>query len=349
MFQGDAGGRVGAELLVILGVVIQYAATRLALAAWTRYDGIWPRRRAVVQWLPILATTLVAVVSGQTGAAIGLIFGSSVACLSLVMGLSSCFGLMRELPPNSRVWPLVLPAALLVLMIGFQGSFTWVHGLMLMLMGATFLGVWLEHPGATAGATLPFANPTDPQPVAPVPATLGAIVLAALGAWVAVRGAVATGAHSRALPPELLASTVLSPLLLLPALGSATTVAQRGQMGHVVTALCGTVLLNLCLLLPLVIFVDTIHHLAAHAPAAAAAASDPSAAATAVVGAATPGTPFPLVTWRVDAVLLVVLGFALVPVSIGRWLPERFESILLIGTYVAYLFVKAIVARALSV
>src|SRR5258706_11476378 len=100
MFQGDAGGRVGAELLVIVGVVIQSAATGLALAAWTRYDGVWPRRRAIVQWLPILASTLAAVAMGQSGVAIGLIFGSSVACLSLVMGLSSCFGLMRELPPN---------------------------------------------------------------------------------------------------------------------------------------------------------------------------------------------------------------------------------------------------------
>ena len=325
-------------MLVILGVIIQYAATRLALAAWTRYDGYWPRRRALVQWLPICASTLAATVMGQTGVAIGLVFGSSVACLSLVMGLSSCFGGVRELPVNSRLWCLVMPAALLVLMMGFHGSFVLLHGAMLLIMGATFLAVWVEKP-ATLGP--PLALPADPQPapVQPIPATVSAILLAALGAWVAIRGAVLTGEHSRMLPADLLAATVLSPLLLLPALGSATTVAQRGQMGHVVTALCGTVLLNLCLLLPLVIFADWIHGVWTHPEVAETAA---------VIGSSVRATPFPVVTWRVDTVVLVVLGFALIPVAVGRWLPDRFESVLLIAAYIAYLFVKAIVARAIS-
>jgi Ca2+/Na+ antiporter len=338
MFPSDSGGRIGAELLVIVGVIIQYAATRLALAAWTRYDGFWPRRRALVQWLPICASTLAATLMGQAGVAIGLVFGSSVACLSLVMGLSSCFGGVRELPPNSRLWCLVMPAALLVLMMGFHGSFMLIHGAMLLIMGGAFLAVWVENPAPT-GPPMAIPSETPAAPVQPIPATVGAILLAALGAWVAVRGAISTGEHSRMLPADLLAATVLSPLLLLPALGSATTVAQRGQMGHVVTALCGTVLLNLCLLLPLVIFSDWIHGIWTHPQLADAAA---------VVGAAARTTPFPVVTWRVDTVVLVVLGFALIPVATGRWLPDRFESVLLIAAYIAYLFVKAIVARAIS-
>jgi Ca2+/Na+ antiporter len=340
MFQGESGVRAGAEMLVIAGVIIQYAATRLALAAWTRYDGYWPRRRAVVQWLPICASTLVATAMGQVGVAIGLVFGSAVACLSLVMGLSSCFGGLRELPPNSRLWSLVLPAALLVLLMGFHGSFTFAHGLMLLLMGATFLAVWLERPGIVVGP--PLASPTEAPapPTAPVGATVAAIMLAGLGAWLAIRGTVSTGEHSRMLPADLLAATVLSPLLLLPALGSATTVAQRGQMGQVITALCGTVLLNLCLLLPIVIFADGIHGLLTHPHVSEV---------TALVGAAAKTTPFPVVTWRVDTVVLVVLGFAMMPVAAGRWLPDRFESVLLIAAYIAYLFVKAIVARSVAV
>jgi hypothetical protein len=70
--------------------------------------------------------------------------------------------------------------------------------------------------------------------------------------------------------------------------------------------------------------------------------------AMAAVAIAPPPTPFPVVTWRVDTVILVVLGFALIPVAMGRWLPERVESGLLILAYLAYLFVKAIVARAMS-
>jgi hypothetical protein len=231
-----------------------------------------------------------------------------------------------------------MPAALLVLMMGFHGGFMLMHGAMLLIMGGTFLAVWVEKPVVVGP---PLANASDPPaaPIQPIPATLAAIVLAALGAWLAIRGAISTGEHSRMLPADLLAATVLSPLLLLPALGSATTVAQRGQMGHVVTALCGTVLLNLCLLLPLVIFSDWIHAVWTHPQVADAAA---------VVGAAARTTPFPVVTWRVDTVVLVVLGFALIPVAVGRWLPDRFESVLLIAAYIAYLFVKAIVARAIS-
>src|SRR5258706_13040973 len=101
MFQGDAGGRVGAELLVIVGVVIQYAATRLALAAWTRYDGYWPRRRAVVPWLPVCASTLAAIAMGQTAVAIGLVFCNLVACLCLVRGVGGCFVVVREFAPES--------------------------------------------------------------------------------------------------------------------------------------------------------------------------------------------------------------------------------------------------------
>jgi Ca2+/Na+ antiporter len=340
MFQGESGGRVGAELLVIVGVIIQYAATRLALASWTRYDGYWPRRRALVQWLPICASTLAATAMGQVGVAIGLVFGSSVACLSLVMGLSSCFGGLRELPANSRLWLLVLPAALLVLMMGFHGSFTMAHGMMLLVMGATFLAVWIERPGSIGGVPIATATEISSPPRPPVSATVAAIILAVLGAWVAIRGTVMTGEHSRMLPADLLAATVLSPLLLLPALGSATTVAQRGQMGHVVTALCGTVLLNLCVLLPVVIFTDGVHSLLTQPHVSEA---------TAIIGATVKTTPFPVVTWRVDTVVLVVLGFAMIPVSTGRWLPDRFESVLLIAAYIAYLFVKAIVARAVAV
>src|SRR5579859_700439 len=176
MFQSGSG-RVGAEFLVIMGVIIQYAATRLALAAWTRYDGFWPRRRALVQWLPICASTLAATIMGQTGVAIGLVFGSSVACLSLVLGLSSCFGGIRELPANSRLWCLVTPAALLVLMMGFHGSFVLLHGAMLLIMGGTFLAVWVEKPATAAGPPMALPTETPVSPIQPIPATVAAIVL----------------------------------------------------------------------------------------------------------------------------------------------------------------------------
>jgi len=111
-------------------------------------------------------------------------------------------------------------------------------------------------------------------------------------------------------------------------------------MGHVVTALCGTVLLSLCALLPGGIFADWIHETLPHPHVAGAAA---------VISATARSTPFPVVVWRLDTVVLVLLGFAMIPVAVGRWLPDRLESVLLITTYILYLFAKAIVARTLSV
>jgi Ca2+/Na+ antiporter len=322
-----------AEIVLIVGVAVLYVATRLALWSTAPNGDLPPRRRALAQWIPVLTTAAAAMALHQPAVAISLVFGTSIACLSLVLGLSNYVAPLHELPPNRRVWPLALPASLLVLLIGFRGSFTWVHGLMLIVMGATFLAVWMEHP-ATESATLPPAT-TAPPKWSPM---FAAIVLAILGGWAAVKGAVGTGEHSRMVSAPLMATTVLSPLMMLPALGSATIAAHRGQIGGVITSLCGTVQLNLCALLPAIILIDalggTVLHLS-HSTAVAAA------------GAPLPATPFPLVTWRVDAVVLVLLTFALVPVASGRWLPERLESMLLILVYALYLIAETALSARL--
>ena len=52
---------------------------------------------------------------------------------------------------------------------------------------------------------------------------------------------------------------------------------------------------------------------------------------------------YPLATWRVDAVVLVVLGFAMLPVSLGRWELGRWEGAGLILGYAMYLILEAAV------
>jgi len=119
---------------------------------------------------------------------------------------------------------------------------------------------------------------------------------------------------------------VLSPLLLLPILGTGTMLAQQDRTDRVVTSLCGIVLLNLCLLLPVVIlfeFAVGMKH----------------------------GNPqpmvFPLITWRLDTLLLLLFGFALVPLSLGRWIFGRAEASLLIAIYVSYILVEIAVSVGL--
>jgi Ca2+/Na+ antiporter len=46
---------------------------------------------------------------------------------------------------------------------------------------------------------------------------------------------------------------------------------------------------------------------------------------------------FPAIVWRVDCVMLMLLGLALLPMSLGRWLPGKTEGAVLIFLYAAYL------------
>lgn len=324
--------RIRAEGLLIAGVVAQYVATRVALGAIGRADGSAPGRWALGQWLPIASTALAAVAMGQTTMAVCLAFGSSVACLSLVLGMTTYVAPVQQLSPARRLWPLVLPAAILVLLAGFRGSLTWYHGAILLALGAAFLPLWLER-----SAEAPALNPA-PHRGRIASLVIVALALSGAGAWAAVTGALRTSEHARLLTADLLATTVLSPMLMLPALGAGTMLAQRGHTGQVITALCGTTLLNLCLLLPLIIFINYmiagLSHLNGYSVRAAFSEY------------ARP-TPYPLVTWRVDAVVLVLISLALLPLAAGRWLPERLEAMLLVIIYAGYIVAETALSAGL--
>jgi hypothetical protein len=96
-------------------------------------------------------------------------------------------------------------------------------------------------------------------------------------------------------------------------------------------------MLNLCLLLPMVVLIHGLNHAAFdrgiilwpwHVPAPVS----------------WPAMPYPMAAWRVDNVLLVVLGFSLLPIAMGRWLIGRLESFLLIIGYIIYLAAEALIA-----
>jgi hypothetical protein len=99
------------------------------------------------------------------------------------------------------------------------------------------------------------------------------------------------------------------------------------------------VLINLCGVLPLVILAH--HALSGLLPAAATAnvAVDSAGFAQRIQPA-----PYPVISWRVDTVILVVLGFGMVPWAIGRWTISRAESVALIFAYAIYLALVAILA-----
>ena len=187
MYEVQSGGRFKPEMLLIAGGVMQYVATRISVTVLGRADGSVPGGLAIGQWLPILATTIAALVVRQPMMAVSLIFGSSVASLSLVIGMTTYVNQLKPLSPERRIWPLVLPVALFLLVAGFKGHLAWYHAVMLLIMGGTYLAVWLETPGSES-VPAPQSSPTS---IARGP-LLPAILLAGFGAWAVVGGAVAS-------------------------------------------------------------------------------------------------------------------------------------------------------------
>ena len=274
--------------------------------------------------------------------AVSLVFGTSVAFLSLIFGLASYLTPMQSLPATKKVWPFVLPAALLAFMAGFSGHIAWWHAVMLLALGASILSVWLQSAEAPD-----YSSETQISDGPALLITVAMAPLLILGGYFAVRGTLVSSQNARwALSPGTLAATILGPLLALPTLGTATAVAQRGHPGRALSALVGTVLLNLCVVLPIavVLWYLNFHVSPSRSPHFEMHLENfleirPAAGHTHAV-------PYAMATWRIETIALVVLGFALVPVSMGRWVIGRLESSLLILAYIAYILVLVVYAVA---
>src|SRR6185503_3917420 len=121
--------------------------------------------------------------------------------------------------------------------------------------------------------------------------------------------------------------------------------AHHGRTDRATAAIIGIALLNLFLLLPLVVIAHYVSQAAQSMHAADAAATQPATThAVEVTMMTLAPLPFPLAVWRVDTVLLIVLGMMLVPVSLGRWPLRRIEGFVLTLLYGAYLIISTTIA-----
>ena len=378
--RADAGVWLG------VGAVALYAASRMAAEGFAGNDPGRAGWRAVGHWLPVVAVALCAVFRQRAELALGVIFATGIASLSLMMGLVVYFSTIDDHPVSRRAWPFVLPAALLVLVAGFSGHLSWLHASMMLILGAAVWSVWTDPAGRERGAgewaavfsSDPAIAATDPQqPTDNGGGRAGwkvaaAALLALVGGWAATRGAVQTSTLSQFLPLGILAAGVLSPILTMPMLASGSSLAVRGHASSMAATLVGVALLNLCALLPACVLLWHVTpgltryavqlgittEVAAATPAPDGATTAPTTTpiddaymlpdvslATAVREGIAP-MPYPLAVWRVDTVVLLVLGFVLIPVAIGRLTLGKGEAAGLIFGYAIYLaLVMALGAR----
>jgi Ca2+/Na+ antiporter len=351
-------------------------------------------------WLPIALVAALAALMNQPEIAVGAVFATSVAVLSLVLGLvmvNKVGGDAEPLPASARAWTFLLPASLLVFVAGFSGRLTPLHGLFLLVQGGVILAVWrgdthTSADTATSDELSPAPSPRwrlDPFRIAELAL---ALVLGLLGAWAAVNGALRMSYEQRVMTPGLVAASVVGPLLVLPMVGSGTLLARLGRAQTATSAVVAVVLLNLCALLPLVVLLSTARPLivaglgpmatvleppspppvrafddgletedsadAATMPADAPATAPMSTTTTTTTTTTQPtaaeivpppvwtdGIPYPMAAWRLDTVILMVLGLVVLPVAVRRWALSRRDGLLLVIAYALYLTLTAILGR----
>ena len=285
-------------LLLVVGAGVGfYAAARAVVDA---LGGAEPSAGvlAAAHGVPIALVAAVAALMGLPEVAVAVAFASSVAVLSLVLGLVALndVGPRDQPPPTSaRAWPFLVPAALLAFVAGFSGRLTPLHALLLAVQGVAIAAVWRGERSAVAPPHDVLIDPaTDPMTGAEPPplaerapvrrldgfrlAELGfAVVLGLLGAWAAVNGAVRMSHEQAIMTPTLVGASVVAPLLVLPMVGAGTLLARLGRARAATTAIVAIVLLNVCAVLPLVVALSVARPAFASALGPLAAVLDPPA------------------------------------------------------------------------
>jgi hypothetical protein len=136
-------------------------------------------------------------------------------------------------------------------------------------------------------------------------------------------------------------------------IGWGMTQTQQGRYDAVVTTIVGFVLINLCALLPIAaglwivrpVVVAEIRSFVPHrVTLASATTSTTDSDVVAVEPIADRALPFPMGVWRVDTVLLLAVGFLLLPIALGRWSPGAIEGYGLLFVYVGYMMLTVKVA-----
>ena len=346
-------GRGGALALAALAAVTLYVSSRTAAGVLTRGRGpARPGLRAAGHWLPIAITALVAVQLRKPEIAVALAFSTSVAALSFVLGVLTYIAPMETAPASRRAWPFVLPAALLALVAGFSGQFTWVHALAMLVLGGAVYSAWREAVArgeaeavveavAAADASNENAAPAVRPPWVLAAEILLAAALAVVGGWAAVTLASRAAATLPLVSTRLVTIAILTPLLSMPMLSAAPPERAAAHTSSMASTLVALALLNLCGLLPLL---TILWHLHGGATAASGVAGATTTQYVLAMTANAPPMPFPLATWRIDAVVLTVLGLAMVPVALGRWELGRWEAVGLVAGYALYLAISAAVS-----
>lgn len=324
------------SILLLLGGAVGLLGSVLTMAAGLAVESGRPVWRTIAHGLPILTAAIVATCLGHAEMAIGMIFGTSVASLSAVAGFIALTRPLDALPRRAeRLWSFLPVPATLAFVLGLNGEVGLFDAALLAAQGVLVLAICIEplnnagDPGTPAAATDPAPTPRRTSPLEVV----FALLLAALSAWAATRGAENLSQHDIRYSTETLASILLSIALAMPMISTGMQAASEGRTWNPLTGQIGLVLLNLCVALPLVIVLGAWLN-RTPLPSSSPLWGIPS------LPHFTWGTVlFPRIVWRIDALAIVILSLVLLPVASGRIRLDRRLAGWLVGGYFAYMLV----------
>jgi hypothetical protein len=242
---------------------------------------------------------------------------------------------VEPVPTNDRrAWSMVLPAAMLTLLAGFRGHFTLFHALLFLVQGLAVLIV--RSSPRRAEVVVPNTNDpaNQPRPAAVVVRLIFWIGLTLAGTAVAAIGIGLLSSRLPSMTTGMVGALMIAPALVLPMIGSGIALAHRGRSAAILSTGVDCVLLNLCLLLPMTIITwqvrcnwpqNGIAHFDLH---------------QFLAPPATP-LPYPMASWRLDTVVLIIFGAALLIFASKRWVPRQVEGTIGVLVFAAYMLANS--------
>jgi Ca2+/Na+ antiporter len=331
---------------ILAALVLMYIAGRAALDATIDTRSATAARLAWTMVVPIGLTAVLAVMMHRPEIAVGVLFAASVAALALVNGLCAFLSPTAEVPGMARrVWIFLIPLSMLALVAGFSGHLTLQHAAIFALQGGFIYYVRTDPVATLEDDPIPSLLDAQERPrKARQPWRMAELALAGvvvlIAAYLLIESASAARSPLARFGDSLLAVGIFSPVLLLPMVGVGAALSQRGRTIATAHASVLLTVLNLCVLLPLVILLwylrPMIEGLWARVSPMAVASVAP------VRYQLNTPTPFPLASWRLDSVVLVILAVAALPVALNRLPLGRREGMALIVLYTVYLVANAL-------
>ncbi len=135
--------RQQAILLLFLGGTGLLGSVMFAARAIQFETDATPTRRIFAHWLPIVSAVLFATILGYGEMAVAMIFGTSVALLSVVSGFVVMAGPLNEIPNQPRrLWPFLPVLTTLVFVLGLRGTLGVFEVTALVIQGLLLLLLW---------------------------------------------------------------------------------------------------------------------------------------------------------------------------------------------------------------